>query len=132
MVVTLPSRQITSINLAHTFAHLLLGVNDRIKNVSHVFVETLVAQGLTSRSYSCGLAALADCAGAASCFLQAIEPTHRFSLVRLFDFQVARWLPEIRGRAKLLFAAKVVGSAPSRRETRSSSLEGVAAGSGSL
>ena len=83
MPMTLPSPHITSNvdQFAHKFAHLLLGVNDRIKNVSHVFVETLVAQRLTSRRYSCRLAALAGCAGAASCFLQAIEPTHCFCFV---------------------------------------------------
>ena len=55
----LPSRQITSINLADTFAHSLLGITDRIKNVSQVVVETLGAQGLTLDGHTRGFAALA-------------------------------------------------------------------------
>jgi hypothetical protein len=34
--------QVTSINFADAFAHSLLGVTDRIKNVSHVLVEALI------------------------------------------------------------------------------------------
>ena len=77
----LPSRQITSINVADTFAHSLLGVTDRIKNVSHVLVEALVAQGSTPDRYTRGFAALAGYANATLRFLQAIEPTHCFRLV---------------------------------------------------
>jgi len=47
----IPARQITSINFADAFAHSLLGITDRIKNVSHVLVEALVTQGPTPGSY---------------------------------------------------------------------------------
>ena len=77
----LRSPHIASINFADTFAHSLVSVRDRVKNVAHLLVEAFVTQRLTSHRYACGLAALAGCAGAASHFLQAIEPTHRFSLV---------------------------------------------------
>jgi hypothetical protein len=71
----------TSINFADTFAHSPVGVTDRIKNVSHVLVQTLVTQRPTPHRYSCGFAALASYADAALRFLQAIEPAHRFSFV---------------------------------------------------
>ena len=77
----LPSRQITSINLADTFAHSLLGATDWIKKASHVLVETLVAQGLTPDGYTRGFAAFAGYSNATLRFLQAIEPTHCFCLV---------------------------------------------------
>jgi hypothetical protein len=77
----LPSRQITSINVADTFAHSLLGVTDRIKNVSHVLVEALVTQVSTPDGYTAGFAALAGYTNATLRFLQAIEPTHCFCLV---------------------------------------------------
>ena len=54
-----PSRQVTSIDFADTFAHSLLGATDRIKNISHLLVEALVTQRLTSGGYACGFAALA-------------------------------------------------------------------------
>jgi hypothetical protein len=77
-----PSCQITSINLADTFAHLLLRATDRIKNASHVLVEALVAQGSTPDGDTRGPAALAGYANATLRFLQAIEPTHCFCLRR--------------------------------------------------
>jgi len=75
----LPSRQITSINLADTFAHSLLGVTDRIKNASHVLVEALVTQRPTPDGYTRGFAALAGHADTTLCFLQAVEPAHCFA-----------------------------------------------------
>jgi hypothetical protein len=80
-MLVIPSRQITSINFADTFAHSLLGVTDRIKNVSHVLVEALITQGSTPDRYTCGFAALAGYAEAALRFLQAIELGHCCSLV---------------------------------------------------
>jgi len=109
MCLMLPSRQITSINFADAFAHSLLSIT--VKNPPDLLVEAFVAHGPTPGGYSCGLAALAGYAGVAFCFLQAIEPTHRFSLVGRTDekawcwttrsyapsiFRLCRWLPEIR------------------------------------
>jgi hypothetical protein len=117
----LASRQITSINFADTFAHSPFSVSDRVKNIAHILVEAFVTQCLTSHRQTRGLAALAGCAGAASRFLQAIEPTHRLGLfgrtgekstvlghelLCLFDFQVASMAAEIRdGRCATIHTA---------------------------
>lgn len=53
--MALPSRQITSINFADTFAHSLLGVAVRIKNVFHLLVEALITQRPPLGRYSRGL-----------------------------------------------------------------------------
>ena len=65
------------IKFADMFAHSLVSVTDRVNDVSHSLVEAVVTQGLTSRRYACGLAALAANADAAFCFLQAIDAAHR-------------------------------------------------------
>jgi hypothetical protein len=77
----LPSRQITSINFADTFAHSLFSITDRVKNPADLSVEAFVTQAPIPDGYSCGFAALTGYAGAALRFLQAIEPTHCFSLI---------------------------------------------------
>lgn len=76
----LPSRQITSINFADTLAYSLVSIADRVENPPDLFVEAFVTQGPTPDGYSCGFAALAGYADATLRFLQAIEPTHCFSL----------------------------------------------------
>jgi len=70
-----------SIKFADPFAHSLVSVTGRVENVSHVFVEAFVTQGLTSRRYACGLAALAGTADTALYFLQTIDVAHRLTLV---------------------------------------------------
>jgi hypothetical protein len=65
------------IKFADTFAHSVVSVTDRVKDVSHILIEAFVTQRLTSRRYACGLAALAGNADAAPCFLQAIDAAHR-------------------------------------------------------
>jgi hypothetical protein len=73
--------QITSIEFTDTFSHSLVCITDRVKNPPDLSVETFVTQRLTSHRYACGLAASAGHADATLRFLQAIEPTHCFSLV---------------------------------------------------
>jgi hypothetical protein len=70
-----------SIKFADPFAHSSVSGTDRIQNVSHLLIEAFVTQRQTSRRYTCGLAALAANADATLCFLQAIDPAHRLSLV---------------------------------------------------
>ena len=77
--MVLPSRQITSINFADTFAHSLVGIIDRVKNPPDLLVEAFVTQGPTPDSYSCGFAALAAYADATLGFPQAIKPAHCFT-----------------------------------------------------
>jgi hypothetical protein len=70
-----------SIKFAETFAHSLVSVTLRIKNVSQIPIEAFVTQCSTSHRDACGLAAWAGNADAALYFLQAIDPGHCLSLV---------------------------------------------------
>jgi hypothetical protein len=81
MAVMLRSPKIASINFADALAHSLLSTTDRVGNLHDLLVEAFVTQGPTPSCYTCRFAALAGYADAAPRFLQAIEPTHRFSLV---------------------------------------------------
>ena len=44
----LRSPEMTSLNFADSFAHSLVSVTGRVKNVAHILVEAFVTQRLTS------------------------------------------------------------------------------------